>query len=168
MKKFIILFMSTVALVGLVMAAQDVTIERRDVEDAVKLRALLIANATDAQTRISSVEAAGVGGALASGKIIVGNSGGTGEAQTVTGDISLSNAGVSAIASGVIVDADIKTNALIASTKLSVAAQASLAKADSALQPNLVTVTNVIVSADAKTNTIIVVGGQLTSWVVTQ
>lgn len=45
---------------------------------------------------------------------------------------------------------------------------ATVAKAASALQPNAVAKTNVIVSADAKTNTIIVIGGQITSWVVTE
>jgi len=45
---------------------------------------------------------------------------------------------------------------------------AAVAKATSALQPNAVAATNVIVSGDAKTNTIIVIGGQITSWVVTE
>jgi hypothetical protein len=114
-------------LVGIVAAnaAQQTTLTNREVRDPRQLKPILEANAADAQARLAAVEAAGVGGALASGKIIVGNSGGTGEAQTVTGDITLSNAGVAAIASGVIVDADVKTNALIAVTKLSVAGQAS-------------------------------------------
>jgi len=73
---------------------------------------------TSVEGRITAVEAAGVGGALDSAKIIVGNSGGTGEAQTVTGDISLSNAGVVAITADSIVNADIKSNAAIVYSKL--------------------------------------------------
>lgn len=45
---------------------------------------------------------------------------------------------------------------------------ATVAKAASALQPNAASYTNVVVSGDGKTNTIIVIGGQITSWVVTQ
>ena len=124
--KYLNLILATVlASIVAVQAAQKVAFTQREVRDPRQLEAALEANAADAETRIAAVEAAGVGGALASGKIIVGNSGGTGEAQTVTGDITLSNAGVAAIASGVIVDADVKTNALIAVTKLSVAGQAS-------------------------------------------
>ena len=37
-----------------------------------------------------------------------------------------------------------------------------------ALQPNAASYTNVIISADDKTNTIIVIKGQVTSWVVTE
>lgn len=44
--------------------------------------------------------------ALADGKILVGNASGVGEAQTVSGDITISNAGVAAIAAGVVAVAD--------------------------------------------------------------
>lgn len=37
-----------------------------------------------------------------------------------------------------------------------------------ALQPNAASYTNVIISADDKTNTIIVIKGQVTSWVITE
>ena len=86
--------------------------------------------------RIDAIEAGTKMPLIPSGKIIVGNSGGTGEVQTVTGDITLSNAGVAAIAAGVIVNADIATNAAIAGSKLATAVQDSLALADSALQPD--------------------------------
>jgi hypothetical protein len=136
MKSIIILATAAIVAVA-VYAAQDTTLDGvREVRDPVRLKEWLETNASDAETRIAAVEAAGVGGALASGKIIVGNSGGTGEAQTVTGDISLSNAGVAAIASGVIVNADIATNAAIVSTKLATAAQTSLGLANTAYQPN--------------------------------
>jgi hypothetical protein len=44
----------------------------------------------------------------------------------------------------------------------------ALAQSNIFLQANSVAITNVIITANAKTNTIIVVGGQITSWVVTQ
>lgn len=55
---------------------------------------------------------------LASGNIIVGSAGSVPTAVAVTGDITLSNAGVTAIAPGVIVDADINAAAAIVDTKL--------------------------------------------------
>lgn len=55
---------------------------------------------------------------LSSGQIYVGNGSNIGAAVTVSGDITLSNAGVAAIAAGVIVDADISGSAAIADTKL--------------------------------------------------
>lgn len=58
------------------------------------------------------------GAALASGYIFVGNSSGVATGVAVTGDISLSNAGVAAISAGVIVDADVKSDAAIAMSKL--------------------------------------------------
>jgi len=89
---------------------------------------------TSVEGRLDGIEGGTTLPLLASGKIIVGNSGGTGEARTVTGDITLSNAGVAAIVAGVIVDADINASAGIVSTKLSSAVQTSLGKADSAYQ----------------------------------
>jgi len=75
--------------------------------------------------------------ALAEGKLFVGNGSGVAEATTltsaqilvgnaasvatpvsVTGDVTISNAGVTAIASDVIVNADVKTDAAIAFSKL--------------------------------------------------
>lgn len=55
---------------------------------------------------------------LASGKILIGDANGKSAAQTVSGDFTISSAGVGAIAAGVIVNADIKTNAAIAASKL--------------------------------------------------
>lgn len=56
--------------------------------------------------------------ALANGKIFIGDSNDLAAAQTVSGDITLSNAGVAAISSGVIVDADINSSAAITLSKL--------------------------------------------------
>ena len=97
--------------------------------------------------RIDAIEAGTKLPLIPSGKIIVGNSGGTGEAQTVTGDISLSNEGVAAIAAGVIVDADINANAAIAGSKLATAVQDSLALAGSAVQTEADPVASPVINA---------------------
>lgn len=55
---------------------------------------------------------------LADGKIYVGNASNVATEVTPSGDVTMSNAGVMAIASDVIVNADVKTDAAIARTKL--------------------------------------------------
>ena len=55
---------------------------------------------------------------LASGKIIVGDGTNRPAAVTPTGDVTITNVGVTAIASGVIVNANINASAAIARTKL--------------------------------------------------
>lgn len=59
-----------------------------------------------------------IGTSLTNGKIWIGDSSNSPVAQTIAGDISISNAGVSAIATGVIVNADISASAAIALSKL--------------------------------------------------
>lgn len=56
--------------------------------------------------------------ALASGNILVGSAGNVATSVAVTGDVTISNAGVTAIAAGVIVNADINASAAIAFSKL--------------------------------------------------
>jgi hypothetical protein len=56
--------------------------------------------------------------ALNSGAILVGNSSNVAAAVTPTGDVTISNAGVTSIAAGAIVDADISASAEIAVSKL--------------------------------------------------
>jgi hypothetical protein len=56
--------------------------------------------------------------ALANGLIFVGNAGGLATAVAMSGDVTISNAGVTAIAAGVIVNADINAAAGIAFSKL--------------------------------------------------
>lgn len=56
--------------------------------------------------------------ALASGNILVGSVGNVATSVAVTGDIFISNAGVTGISSGVIVDADVNASAAIAGTKV--------------------------------------------------
>jgi len=55
---------------------------------------------------------------LTSGNIVLGNSANVATSTAVTGDVTISNTGVTAIAAGVIVDADIASGAAIADTKL--------------------------------------------------
>jgi hypothetical protein len=59
-----------------------------------------------------------IGTALTSGQMLVGNVSNVATAVTPTGDVTISNAGVTAIAAGVIVDADINASADIAVSKL--------------------------------------------------
>ena len=81
----------------------------------VNLGALNIVNANiDASAAIAYSKLA----ALASGNIVLGSSAGVASSTAVTGDISISNAGVTSISSGVIVNADINASAAIADTKL--------------------------------------------------
>jgi hypothetical protein len=44
---------------------------------------------------------------IANGKLLIGDSNGVGQEQTISGDITISNAGVSAIASGTVVESDL-------------------------------------------------------------
>ncbi len=56
--------------------------------------------------------------ALTSGNILVGNASNVATSVAMSGDVTISNAGVTAIGSGVIVDADVNTSAGIAFSKL--------------------------------------------------
>ena len=56
--------------------------------------------------------------ALTSGNILVGSSGNVATSVAMSGDITIDNAGVTAIGSGVIVNADVNASAAIARTKL--------------------------------------------------
>lgn len=55
---------------------------------------------------------------LSSGNLIVGNSSNTAASVAITGDVTISNAGVTSIASGAIIDADVNASAAIAYSKL--------------------------------------------------
>ena len=71
--------------------------------------------------------------ALADGKVLIGNGSNVPTAVTPSGDITISNAGVAAIGSGVIVDADVNASAAIAGSKLaagSTSAQGALQLSD--------------------------------------
>jgi hypothetical protein len=58
---------------------------------------------------------------LTSGNILVGNASNVATSVAVTGDVTITNAGVTAIGSGVIVNADVNASAAIAYSKLSLA-----------------------------------------------
>ena len=55
---------------------------------------------------------------LTSGNIVLGSSGNVATSTAVTGDVTISNTGVTAIATGVIVNADINASAAIAGSKI--------------------------------------------------
>lgn len=59
--------------------------------------------------------------ALTSAYMLIGNASNVATAVPVTGDVSISNAGVTSIAAGVIVDADISASAAISATKIQAA-----------------------------------------------
>ena len=61
---------------------------------------------------------------LTSGNIVLGSSANVATSTAVTGDVTISNAGVTAIATGVIVNADINASAAIVDTKLATIATA--------------------------------------------
>lgn len=126
MKKIIVVT-ALIMVAVFVFAAQDTAITQRELRDPLQLETWLEANASDAQTRLAAVEAGGVpgavGGTLASGKIVVGNSGGTGEAVTVSGDLRISNTGVASLPA-----------AVVETTNCSAGIVSSLGKADTAIQ----------------------------------
>jgi hypothetical protein len=70
--------------------------------------------------------------ALNSGAILLGNASNVATAVTLTGDVTISNAGVTSIASGVIVNADINASAEIAVSKLADGAARQLLQTDAA------------------------------------
>jgi hypothetical protein len=85
------------------------------------------------------------------GNIIVYNSSGVPTAVAETGDVTISDTGVTAIASGVIVDADVNASAAIADTKLATISTAGkvLNSATTAASANT---TSAIVARDASGN----------------
>lgn len=91
--------------------------------------------------RVAALEAGTTLPLLASGKIIVGNAGGTGTAVSVSGDITLGNTGAVAIATDSIVNADVNSAAGILSTKLSGVAGTPAAAGSVSGTTNTVTVT---------------------------
>lgn len=70
-------------------------------------------------------------GTLSDGKIFIGNNANLPTEQTVTGDISLSDTGVAAISSGVIINTDVSASAAIALTKLAATTPSKVLVSDS-------------------------------------
>lgn len=88
---------------------KDSTILSADIKDLEIVNADLSATAAIAFSKLA---------ALDDGKILIGNASNVAVKNAITGDITLSNAGVVAIATGVIVDADVNASAAIAYSKL--------------------------------------------------
>lgn len=72
--------------------------------------------------RFVVLEAVASLGDLASGRLIVGNGSGTAAPVDITGDVLISNAGVTSINSGVVVNADVNAAAAIAYSKMAACA----------------------------------------------
>ena len=127
MKKKMVVIVIAALIASIAYGAQDTALTQKEVRDPRQLETWLENNASDAETRLAAVEGGGVpgavGGALASGKIVVGNSVGTGEARTVSGDLRISNTGVASLPA-----------AAVELTNCSSAVQSSLGKADTAIQ----------------------------------
>ena len=80
---------------------------------------LLDGTIVDADINASAAIAYSKLATLTSGNIVLGNASNVATSTTVTGDVTISNLGVTAIASGVIVNADIDAAAAIAGSKIS-------------------------------------------------
>lgn len=94
---------------------------------------------------------------LANGSILIGNGSGVAAANAVTGDVVISNTGVTSISAGVIVNADVNASAGIVYSKLSLA--------DSIVNADVNTAAAIAYSKLALTNSI--VAGDLTAASVT-
>ena len=90
---------------------------------------------------------------LASARLIVGSAGGVATAVDVTGDVTISNAGVTAIASDVIINTDVKSDAAIAFSKLAALTTGSI----------LIGSASVATALDIKTDGYILVGNGTTA-----
>jgi len=88
---------------------------------------------------------------LTSGNIVLGSSANVATSTAVTGDVTISNTGVTAIAAGVIVDADINASAAIVDTKLATIATAGKVS-NSATTAASANTASAIVARDASGN----------------
>jgi len=83
-----------------------------------------------------------------SGQVIVHNSSGVPTATTVTGDVTINSTGVTAISSGVVVDADINASAAIALSKLASGTSGQIIVANSSGVPTWVSETGDVTISD--------------------
>jgi len=88
---------------------------------------------------------------LTSGNIVLGSAANVATSTAVTGDVTISNTGVTAIASGVIVNADINASAAIVDTKLATIATAGKVS-NSATTATSANTASAIVARDASGN----------------
>lgn len=91
--------------------------------------------AANAAIQISKLEA------LASARLIVGSAANVPTARDITGDVTIGNTGITAIAGGVIVNADIDANAAIAFSKLAALTSANILVGSAANVPTAVAMT---------------------------
>jgi len=89
--------------------------------------------------------------ALTSANILVGNASNVATSTAVTGDVTISNAGVTAIAAGAIVNADVNASAAIADTKLATISTAGKVS-NSATTATSANTASAIVARDASGN----------------
>jgi len=94
---------------GTVITSGDTNTVTSTMVDASLVNANLAANAGIVLTKLEGIT---------SGRLIVGNSSGVAAQVAITGDIGITNAGVTSIAAGAIVDADISGSAAITGTKI--------------------------------------------------
>ena len=101
--------------------------------------------ATDSVTNASVAAGAAIAfsklAALTSGNILVGNSSNVPTSVALTGDVTVSNTGVAAIASGAIVNADVNASAAIAHSKLASMSSGNILVGSSGSVPTSVAVT---------------------------
>jgi len=107
--------------------------------------------ATNVQTAIQELDTEKIPKALTSANILVGNSSNVATSTAVTGDVTISNTGVTAIAAGVIVNADINASAAIVDTKLATIATAGKVS-NSATTATSANTASAIVARDASGN----------------
>ena len=107
--------------------------------------------ATNVQTAIQELDTEKIPKTLTSANILVGNSSNVATSTAVTGDVTISNAGVTAIAAGVILNADINASAAIVDTKLATIATAGKVSNSATTATNANT-PSAIVARDASGN----------------
>lgn len=91
---------------------------------------------------------------LTSGNVLVGNSSNVPTSVAVTGDVTISNTGVTSIASGAIVNADINASAAIAHSKLASMSSGNILVGSSGSVPTSVAVTGDVTISNAGLTTI--------------
>ena len=112
---------------------------------------LLDGTILDADVNASAAIAYSKLATLTSGNIVLGSSANVATSTAVTGDVTISNLGVTAIASGVIVNADINASAAIVDTKLATIATAGKVS-NSATTAASTNTASAIVARDASGN----------------
>ena len=143
-------FDSTVAITGVLTQGGNNVVT---VGDTGTVTSTMLLNGTivDADVNASAAIAYSKLASLSSGNIVIGSSVGVATSTAVTGDVTISDTGVTSIGSGVIVNADINASAAIADTKLDTIATAGKVSNSATTATNLNTA-SAIVARDASGN----------------